>query len=74
MEHYTRIQQGAGIQENRFQTLCLQMDSAWKGQSVGSLDQQFGVLILLVHRNGSVFRPESSCVLEEGDELTVLRK
>ena len=72
VEQYSKAQ-GKGTLLEGLQTVTVQMDSRWIGQTAASVQEKSRSTLLLVRRHGEVMKPEPDLRIDEGDELLLKR-
>ncbi|MDD6154914.1 MAG: ion transporter [Eubacteriales bacterium] len=74
VEQYQKAQDSSGGQIMNLQTLVIDIDSKWIGQSVSEIREGDHIIIVLVDHEGAPFIPEPDYHVRYGDQLAIYRE
>lgn len=72
VEQYGKLQQSVPELAGKLTAIKLGVDSAWIGKTVRQIEEEYGLDIVLVQRNGKVSAAKQNYALQEGDEVAYL--
>ena len=71
VERYTEMQASSDPRDLNIQTVYIDFDSKWIGMTAKEIEEEFGVLILVVRRGMSKILPKEDFRIARGDALAV---
>lgn len=74
VEHYTKASNSDKTPELELQTVLVDIDSAWLGHTVEEVNDLFGIVIVLLERNGERTVPDKDEKIQTGDGLVVFHR
>ena len=74
VEQYTKAQNAASALEGSINTVVVDIDSRWMGRTAAEIEEEFGMVIVLVRRGSVMMQPGPQYHVEMKDVLAVYHK